>query len=151
MHTALELARQATRLSEMIGCVAEKAEGMKLFHTGDDATIGSKDVLYLRRCLQTIALTDGFEDNEVTKEWIDKANSCIRNFILRCDFEPLLMALNHPATIRGHLPKRTRGLLELVAVVCSRSNVPNMVNATADDLALRLGNPGVRVVRRNDF
>jgi hypothetical protein len=69
---SLELARQATRLSEMIGCVAEKAEGMKLFHTGDDATIGSKDVLYLRRCLQTIALTDGFEDNEVTKEWIDK-------------------------------------------------------------------------------
>jgi hypothetical protein len=61
------------------------------------------------------------------------------------------MALNHPATIRGHLPKRTRGLLELVAVVCSRSDVPNMVNATADDLALRLGNPGVRVVRRNDF
>ena len=141
---SLVVAHQAEKLSGSLG------GGLLAAGAAIDCSkaTSSELVLYLRRCLQTIALVDGFVENEeLKKQWVENANDAIRFFIQRGEFDSIVMILNHPTVSRDHLPKSSRGLIELLAVICAGSDDTHTVDfgGMTGSVASRLESPGAEI------
>lgn len=144
-NQSLEVALQAEKLVQTFACFPGKNTDKKPASISNYDPTDSDAQLYVRRCLQTIALVHGFVENEdLERQWIENAYGAIRDFVKRRDFEPIVMLLNHPAMVHGYLPSRVRGLVELVAAACSGSRV-RCLDTNAARIATSLANTGAKL------
>lgn len=129
---SFEVSLQAEKLIATFACFSATATNEKPACIGKCRATDCDAQLYLRRCLQTIALVHGFvETEDVERQLIENACGSIRGFVKRREFKPIVMLLNHPAVVQRYLPNRLRGLVDLITAACSGNHVRHLDSIAA--------------------